>query len=300
VLFIGKVTEKIKTSFEEYWNNDLSVPYSSLVRKKKKNEDPQRFNKIHNYVCDEKNFPPSMRERLKNFTQTLKTAADSGKLFVVNEVSYVADEPGKNKHKTNRKGGVCTDSLLALLKEAKHTVDIQTSYLITTDEGKKLLAELVKRGIRVRILTNSLASVDNFEAFSGYKRDRKKTLATGIEIYEFKPDAKIRYQLMIDEVQSAINYSAVYGFHSKSMVIDGKTSVIGSFNLDPRSANLNTECIAIFRSPEVAQHLSSFIEEEFSPENSWRITKDFNPDKKAGMKKRVKVAWRRIFPKVFL
>jgi phosphatidylserine/phosphatidylglycerophosphate/cardiolipin synthase-like enzyme len=154
--------------------------------------------------------------------------------------------------------------------------------------------------VRVRILTNSLASTDNFEAFSGYQRDRAKVLETGAEVYEWKPDARIRYGLMNPEVQAAINYTAAYGMHSKSMVIDGETAVIGSYNLDPRSVNYNSECFVIVRSTAFADLLSLRMEAEFQPEYAWRITPAFNPDKASSFNKRIKSQSRKVIPKRIL
>jgi cardiolipin synthase C len=125
-------------------------------------------------------------------------------------------------------------------------------------------------------------------------------LQLGLKIFEFKPDANVRYKLMIPEVQSKLNYKPVYGFHSKTILIDGDISVIGSYNFDPRSVNYNTECITIIRSETVNQNLSKYIEEEFLPENSWQVTADHNPDSKAKIKKRFKVALRWLIPKKYI
>ncbi|MGZ3900949.1 MAG: phospholipase D-like domain-containing protein, partial [Bacteroidia bacterium] len=213
---------------------------------------------------------------------------------------FVSDEPGKNENRKNHKGGICSDSLLALIMQAKTSIDIQSSYLILTEEGKKLLKEITGKGVKIRILTNSLASTDNNEAFNGYQRDRKEILKTGIEVYEFKPNAEVRYKLMIPEAQSALSYTPVYGHHAKTMVIDGYITVIGSFNVDPRSVNLNTECVVILRNEEVAKTILKHLNEEILPGNAWHITPDFNPDPEAGRVKQIEALLRRIFPKKIL
>lgn len=301
VLLIGKTVPDVKSSFELFWKDTLSVKLGDLVNenKEKKNNEP-RFDKLHAYAEDTKNFSPAMREKVKNFPQTFKAVQKSGGLLWVDNVSFVADIPGKNENRPNREGGVCTDSIIALITKAKTSIDIQSPYFILTDVGRELFHAQVKRGVKIRILTNSLTSTDNHEAFSGYERDRKLLLETGIEIYEFKPHAKVRYKLMNDEVQSTIDYKAVYGLHAKTMVIDNAISVIGSYNLDPRSANLNTECVAIIRSQEVAKNVLKHLNEEFLPENAWHTTLDYNPDKEASNKKRIKVASRKIIPKDIL
>jgi phosphatidylserine/phosphatidylglycerophosphate/cardiolipin synthase-like enzyme len=241
-----------------------------------------------------------MREKIKTYSNTITKAIASGKLFWVDQVAFVSDKPGKNEDKTKRMGGICADSMLSVIKQAKHTIDIQSPYFIITVAGKQIIKEAIARGIKIRLLTNSLASTDNFMAFSAYQRDRREILESGIELYEFKPDSKVRYKLMIPEVQEKLNYKSVYGFHSKMIVVDGSIAVIGSYNLDPRSANYNTECIVIIRSKAVAENLSRHVEEELLPENSWPVSKECNPDRKAKFTKKTKAFFCRIIPKKLL
>jgi phosphatidylserine/phosphatidylglycerophosphate/cardiolipin synthase-like enzyme len=166
--------------------------------------------------------------------------------------------------------------------------------------GKKLFKDAVSRGVKVRILTNSMASTDNMEAFSGYQRDRKKLLQTGVKIYEFRPDAKERFEVMTGALQEKLNYTPIFGLHAKSMVIDGKITVIGTFNLDPRSANLNTECITVIRSEKIAQKVLHGMEIEFNNDNSWETTFVFNPDSTASRHKRMKTWSAKMIPKGIL
>jgi putative cardiolipin synthase len=300
VLLIGNPVKEVKSSFEKFWNDDLTVPYSELSGKNRKEikNDPDRFDRLHNNAS--KDLSPEMEHKISVFPQTISSAQKSGELVWVSQASFVSDIPGKNEDREKREGGVCMDSLINLFRSAKNSVDIQSPYFITTEVGKQLIQELTQRGIKIRLLTNSLASTDNYEAFSGYQRDREKILKTGVQIFEFKPDAQVRYKLMIPEVQAKLNYKSVYGLHSKTIVIDKFITIIGSLNFDPRSTNYNTECISIIRSADVAKNVLRYIEEEFLPENSWPITIDFNADSKAGIKKRAKAASRRVIPKKVL
>jgi putative cardiolipin synthase len=165
---------------------------------------------------------------------------------------------------------------------------------------KETLITLLQHGVKIRLLTNSLASIDMCSAFSAYKKTRKELIKAGIEIYEFKPHPDERVKLMLPDKQKCTNYKAVFGLHSKTILIDDYTAIIGSYNLDPRSADYNTECLSLIRSAEVAQHLSKFLEEEFLPQNSWPVTKDHNPDSKAKLIKRFRAACFYLFPKKLL
>lgn len=298
VLLLGKATTGIHASFEEFWNSKLSVPITDLVTEPENNfKDTTRFERLHQYACNPDNFWPQVRERIRKLPLAFHNIQNSGELVWLDSVFFVSDTPGKN---ADGHGGVCTDALINLLKQAKTSIDIQSPYLITTNLGRKLFREATQRGVKIRILTNSLASTDNLEAFSGYQRDRKELLETGVKIYEFRPDAAERYKVMTGALQEKLNYSPIFGLHAKSMVIDGKITVIGTFNLDPRSANFNTECVAIIHSEKIAAGVSKGMEEEFKPENSWETTLESNPDHIAGTKKQVKAWTKRGIPKQIL
>ncbi|MFZ1561768.1 MAG: phospholipase D-like domain-containing protein, partial [Saprospiraceae bacterium] len=92
----------------------------------------------------------------------------------------------------------------------------------------------------------------------------------------------------------------IFGLHAKSMVVDEQITVIGTFNLDPRSAHLNTECITVVHDKKMANKVLSGFEEEFRQENAWETTKNWNPDHKVNIKKRAGTFVRRIVPKSIL
>lgn len=302
VLMLGKVSKDVNKSFNQFWSSSLSVPVKSLADNTiEPIYDITRFDNLHRYACNPENFWPQIRTRIENLPATFKRIKNSGELVWLDSVSFVSDLPGKNDGTHGLGGGgLTTSTLIELVKNAKHSLDIQTPYLITSKLSQTLFREAVQRGVNVRILTNSLASTDNVEAFSGYQRDRKKLLETGIEIFEFRPDAAERTKIMTGELQATLDYTPIFGLHAKSMVIDGYTTVIGTFNLDPRSANLNTECISIIHSEKVASGVLVGMEEEFKSENSWQTTLESNPDSKVSSLKRIKSWTRKILPKDIL
>ncbi len=302
VLLLGKVTNDVVKSFNDFWNSPFSVKTGALINEIAKNsEDQNKFEKLHQYACNPENFWPQIRTQIQNLPKAFQTIKESGELVWVDNVSFVSDIPGKNGGTSGLGGGgVSTDALIELVKNAKFSLDIQTPYLITSELSQNLFREAVNRGVEIRILTNSLASTDNLEAFSSYQTDRKKLLETGIQIFEFKPDAAERKKIMTGDLQATLDYTPIFGLHAKSMVVDGNTTVIGTFNLDPRSANLNTECVAIIHSKKVATDVLKGMEIEFKHDNSWETTLNFNPDSKVDKLKRVKSWTRKILPKEIL
>jgi phosphatidylserine/phosphatidylglycerophosphate/cardiolipin synthase-like enzyme len=301
VLLLGKVVPTIQKSFDEFWNDPLSVPVTSLVDQVVLDSiQADTYEKLHQYACNPENFWPQVRTRIEQLPKTFSAIQQSGDLVWLDSVDFVSDYPGKNKSESLSGSGVTTDSLMELIRHAKHSVLIQSPYLITTDKGRQLFKHATAHGVEVKILTNSLSSTDNLEAFSGYQRDRKKLLETGVRVFEYRPDAKERYTIMTGELQKEMNFAPIFGLHAKSMVIDGKITVIGTFNLDPRSANLNTECFTVIHSEKVSAGVTKGMEVEFLPENSWETTLQFNPDKEAGLTKRLKTMTKHVVPKNIL
>ena len=210
VLLIGKSVADVDRSFEEFWNDPLSVNITQLADEdqiSKTAMDTTRFDNLHQYACNPDNFWPQIRAKIDNFPIVIRQVKNSNELTWVDSVHFVSDIPGKNDGTSGLGGGgVATDALIDLVKNAEHTIEIQTPYLITTELGQNLFREAVKRGVKVRILTNSLASTDNLEAFSSYQKERKKLLETGIRIFEFRPDAAIRTKIMTGDLQATLDY----------------------------------------------------------------------------------------------
>ncbi len=302
VLLLGGAAADVQRSFETFWSDSLSVPVARLVRPDVAPIDTATaYRFLHDYACDPRNFWPQVRARIREVPAAFERIQASGALVWSDSVRFVTDAPGKNDGRAGLGGGgASTDELLRLIRAARRSVTIQSPYLVTTAVSQELFKAAVDRGVRVRILTNSLAATDNLEAFSGYQRDRAALLAIGIELYEFRPDAAVRREVMTGALASTLTHEPVFGLHAKSMVVDDEVAVIGTFNLDPRSANLNTECLAVIHDVRVAKALAQAMETDMQPENAWRTTADFNPDGEVGWGKRFAVWWRRIVPKAVL
>jgi len=118
----------------------------------------------------------------------------------------------------------------------------------------------------VRVLTNSMASNDVAAVVSGYKRYRDDLLEAGAEIYELRPDSTVKQQW------SVLSTKSRSGLHTKAMVVDREQVVIGSYNLDPRSADINSELALLVDSPAFGERVGAFLDEGVTPEQSFRVT----------------------------
>jgi putative cardiolipin synthase len=144
---------------------------------------------------------------------------------------------------------------------------ISSPYFIPDEEFVAQLEALEARGVRVAILTNSLASNNHIVAHTGYKHWRKRLLRSGIELYESRADSSA-----IDYYTTPPTEPGFLGLHSKAAVIDDRLSFVGSPNVDPRSMVLNTENGFFVESPELAARVEALIERDIRPESAWRVT----------------------------
>ncbi|MEJ2109096.1 MAG: phospholipase D family protein [Acidobacteriota bacterium] len=301
VLLLGKATTDIAESFSLFWESDLSVHIANLVSEDSAEIDAEaKFEYLHQYACSPMNFWPEVRDKINSAPQRFQKLLQSGEFVWVDNFTFVSDLPGKNENEDLQGGGLTTDALIGLINEARKSIYIQSPYFVTTDLSQGLFKKAIDRGVQIKVLTNSLTATDNLEAFSGYRRERKKLLEIGVDVFEFRPDAAIRFKRMTGALQKKTGFNPIFGLHAKSMVVDEAVSVVGTFNLDPRSANLNTECVCIIRDPIVSEKLFKVMAEELKPQNAWHVSKDYNPDKEAGTGKRIKVWFRGIVPKSIL
>ena len=162
-----------------------------------------------------------------------------------------------------------TTELPEFTKDTQKEILVNIAYLIPDDEMMTRARNLVEKGVKFRVITNSLASQDVPAVNSHYGPMRKPILETGIDLYELRPDAEIKA-----EVDTAPVASGFVGLHAKAAVVDRSRVFIGSFNLDPRSRDLNTEMGILIDSPELGEELAQKIEYLMQPENSWRVQLD--------------------------
>ena len=297
VLLLGPAVRDMRANFDEFWMSSLAVPVESLLDDPEMgvtaSEVQQRYDELHAYARDPANFELAIRNAIENMPANFPALLQA---MAWHEVQFISDDPGKNAGDAGLAGGgASTRELISALRGAKHSVLIQSPYLILPKGGIELLAELHNRGVRIRISTNSLASTDNLAAFVGYFKQRPRLLKAGIELYEYKPHPQIQTDL-VERYPELADKNPIFAIHAKSMVIDDDQMFIGTFNLDPRSANLNTEVGVLIESRKLALELTQSIERDIRPENSWRTTSKFNPDREVSRGKRVKLGFINLFP----
>lgn len=270
MLVLGPVVADMEASFQRFWDSTQVVPVEKLLAKEMRRMTPERAGEVyaglHAYASKPDNFAPEVRQAMEDLPRKFEQVSRE---IVWGNVRFLCDLPRKNSSRRRFDGGGrTTAALVEELKKAGKSVTIQSPYLVMPKGGLELFRNMVKRGVEVRIVTNSLASTDNLQAFSGYHKQRRAILKSGIKVFEFKPDPAVKREL-IERYPKLEKQAPVFAIHAKSMVIDGETLFVGTFNFDPRSANLNTEVGVLIRNPTLAGQVEQNILRDMSPENSW-------------------------------
>jgi putative cardiolipin synthase len=116
---------------------------------------------------------------------------------------------------------------------------------------------MVADGVKIRVLTNSLEATDVAAVHAGYAKRRRPLLEAGIELYESRKTTNTDNTKNIDGHEGRASIGSSYSsLHAKTFSVDGRHVFIGSFNFDPRSANLNTEMGFIIHSPALAMQIA--------------------------------------------
>lgn len=299
-LILGKAVADVRQNFDNFWQHPLSVPVEKIFAEHRfmrtdvniSDQEVQTiYTQLHHYANQAENFDPLLKQAIRGIPDSFERL---GKEMVWTDVDFIHDIPGKNRRQGLQGSGDSSRALAALVRSAQKEIVIQSPYLILSDKAKALIKETLQRGVKIIVSTNSLASTDNLQAFSGYRNQREELLAMGVEIFEFRPDAKSHNHLLnspvIDKYQPAI-----FGLHAKSMVVDQQHAYIGTFNFDPRSENLNTEVGVIIHSPELATQLAAAIRQDMQVGNSWNAKSD-DPDQYVSRAKRFKVWLMQLLP----
>jgi len=139
---------------------------------------------------------------------------------------------------TKQAPGAISSQLLAEIRRARCSIEIESPYFAITHQLKGLLIDAEARGVRVRVLTNSLESTDQIPAQAGYANQRRALLRGGIELYELRGRDTL---------------------HAKSMVVDDEIAMIGSYNFDVLSETRSSEVALLLRDRAVAAELLESI-----------------------------------------
>jgi putative cardiolipin synthase len=260
-LAIGPVVREVSISFDEYWNSEWVYPQNAF-----KSGQPVTAEAIAAYRKQSADFITAAKQSdyavaVQEFSYDQLVQMNLP--FEWSEWQVAYDHPGKIVHKERTLENSLAPQLAQMARNVNKDLIIVSPYFVPGHQLTKTMVELTAKGIRVRILTNSLASNDVAAVFAGYKKYRKDLLEAGVELYEFKAtkDFKAQQQTKDPSKKLAWKGASRASLHAKYFVFDLENIFIGSFNLDGRSVAINTEFGVYFKSPTYAQMVNQGFEQ---------------------------------------
>jgi putative cardiolipin synthase len=255
VLAIGPVAREVSTAFDRYWNSELAYPVSILVDKPPTPEEIGRMRQqLEKFVAAQADS--AYVQALRNSDLADKMRKDQLR-FSWGSGAVVYDQPEKVLHDTGAQEYRLAPHLKTYVDGLQKELIIFSAYFVPGEEGTAFLTGLVARGVRVRILTNSLASNDVSVVHAGYSKYRKPLLRGGVELYEL--NRKLTQEQR--EEKKGAGGSSKASLHAKSFVCDRRHVFIGSLNLDPRGFIQNTEIGVVLTSAEIAQGMGEWFDQ---------------------------------------
>ncbi|MCD1278423.1 phospholipase D family protein [Psychrobacter sp. CCUG 69069] len=260
VLLIGKVVADIDNSFASYWSSPLSFDIETLVT--------PDSSETSDFLAALDKLGPEKANNTNSDLTVYKAAIEESTIdsdlinkrvpFRWTDMQFLSDDVGKLT-KTVPSETNLVHQLRTLLGSPTKQLTIISSYFVPTKDGVNTLVQLAEAGIDIKILTNSFDATDVTAVHSGYSQWRPSLLRAGVKIYELKSTAseeKRENKLWKARSQSSTS------LHAKTFAVDDYQVFIGSYNVDPRSANINTEMGVIINDDQLAKQLHGALSDD--------------------------------------
>ena len=267
VMLTGAVVKEVSREFDDYWNSAAAVPVARFDGRKPGPEELDALVESARQYGHEAGETPYV-SALRDLQQQADLIAGAPPMLRVTGVTLLVDDPAKISTKSDSAGASrVLHGVETVIGSAQSEALIFSPYLVPGESVRRTLVADAGRGVRVAIVTNSLAATDVAAVHTGYSRYRPDLLRGGVELYEMKrmvAREDVRQQLSLTGSSGAT-------LHTKALVIDGHWVLVGSMNLDPRSANLNTEMAVLVDSAELASQVRHQFEINTAPDLSYHV-----------------------------
>ncbi len=269
VIAAGPVAAEVTAMFERYWFSPSSIPIHALAGQRlSPGQLAEHYTRLAAHVAALTNSP-AYQELARN---EVGAAVSHRELVLVwGKTPLVCDQPEKVVTDPSETTTHLLPVVRSVVDQTTNELVVVSPYFIPGPKGVAFFKSLRKRGVRVVILSNSLAATDVTAVHAAYRRYREELLCAGVEMWEIKPNTQIRGS--IQEGQVSIKRDGKpsrSSLHAKSFVFDHQTMFVGSLNLDPRSTVLNTEMGLIIEIPALAGPTVDALEAQL-PEQAYRL-----------------------------
>jgi len=250
VIAIGPAAAATQENFDRYWESASAYPAELILE-----DSPDGAQQVADAgaAARESVNGSAYMEKIQG-SDLLADLENTDTFFEWTKVELLSDDPSKTEKKSARED-LLISKLVEILSKAESRVDLISAYFIPAPNGTKLLTDLAERGVDTRVMTNSLESNDVAPVHSAYMKYRPDLIRDGVHMLELRADSpNENYELVPDPL------GVTSSLHAKSFAMDDKTVFIGSFNFDPRSAQLNTEMGYLIDSPEIAANIKAALD----------------------------------------
>jgi len=254
VFGIGPVVQDVSTMFDTYWSHRSAVPVPAFA-KIPDNTDETLARLRENIEEAVRSFDNTQYKEA--FAENWEALADgsSGQKLAWAPYQLVYDSPDKSIKSKAAEAVSITSPLRDAILSAERQVVIISPYFVPLRTGVEGLTELQNSGVQVSVITNGLAANNHAVVHSGYAPSREPLLKNGIKLYEVKANAKM------SGVDRGGKNASLATLHTKAFLVDDNVFFLGSFNFDPRSANINTELGVIIESEEIAKSIQKQLDD---------------------------------------
>jgi len=295
VLSTGPVVTEVGKQFDIYWNSKVVFPVKAfshnqstpadLEKLKKQLSQFKQAQRTSKYALDIQDS--EMYIRWKNTTSNTDSNQSNSEKIFRGDVNVIYDDPEKSLGKSDTEIVYLKSLMKPHLEKVTKTFELISPYFVPGDAGTAYLVGMVKKGIHVRVITNSLSSTDGIMAQSGYARHRIDLLKGGVKLYELKADSKTKASRSLRRGAKAKS-----GLHAKTYIFDREEVFIGSFNFDQRSANINSEVGIIYQIPKMAKLIAASVFDSAINEHAYRVKLEIEHEDVDGIDVEVaKVVW---------
>lgn len=270
LIAIGPVVRQASAAFDNYWNCDAVYPVKAF--RGKHAGHPELAKLRAELDKDARTFAQSDYAQATLEQLPHGPSGDRPGKWFWGPATLVADQPEKIDADEDAKQLRIGPDIKVLLDSASHDVRLISPYFIPGDDGTAFLTGIAKRGVDIRVLTNSLASTDEPAVHAGYSRYREPLLQGGVKLYELRPAPGAK------QPATDAGKSSGVSLHAKAIVVDSRDVFIGSMNMDERSKLLNTEMGIIVDCPPLAEAVERFFDTATEPAKAWRVMLDPTED----------------------
>ena len=254
---VGQVIPPLQFLFDRYWNSAPVYPLELIAKSALTRE--QLREKFDRLTSAEQTPPPAALPPNDILGYgPISDDLDGGRLGLIWGEAYVfadyPDKPFEDQSNGELLETSVTYNVFEAMRQAQKEIVASSPYFVPGPRGMEFLRSLRARGVALTVMTNSLGATDEPVVHLGYKRYREDMLRLGIDLYELS-SSRVK-----DNQRMFLFGSSLGRLHAKLVVIDRKRLFIGSMNLDPRSATINTELGAVIDSPQLAKELLRIID----------------------------------------